>query len=226
MKNAIEPRNIAPDTDMNVGSFTSEATTVKYMDNISYQVNFSGSASGTLDVEVSNDGENYAPLGLDISTAGGSPQFIDVNQTGAAKIRLTFESDTPGAQTITTRADVSSNLASKYFLIGDADNVHKYALWFKVGGTGTAPSVSGYTNEEVDITANNTADQVATALTAVITALTGFDATALGHVVTVVNTDIGSVELAHDGASNATGFTFAQSLGDGTMDVFVAAKGI
>lgn len=89
-KKVIEPINVLKDGDMSLASLTSASSTVKYMDNVSYQVSWTGAPVGVIDVELSNDGSNWSPLNLAISTAGGSPQFIDVNQTGAAMVRLTY----------------------------------------------------------------------------------------------------------------------------------------
>jgi hypothetical protein len=60
------------------------------MDNVSYQAVYTGTAAGTFDVEVSHDGVNWSALGLLIPLSLGSPQFIDINQTGAAHIRFTY----------------------------------------------------------------------------------------------------------------------------------------
>lgn len=89
-KKVIEPSIVLKNGDMSQASLVSSPTVVKYMDNVSYQAVYSGTATGTFDVEVSHDGVSYSPLGLLVSLAGGSPQFIDVNQTGAAYIRFTY----------------------------------------------------------------------------------------------------------------------------------------
>lgn len=89
-KKVIEPINVLKDGNMFLPSLVSAPSVVKYMDNISYQAVFVGTATGTFDVEVSHDGVNYSPLGLLIPLSAGSPQFIDVNQTGAAYVRFTY----------------------------------------------------------------------------------------------------------------------------------------
>jgi len=88
-KKVIEPISVITNGSMGA-SLTSSASTVKFMDNVSYQAVFTGSPVGSFDVQVSNDGTNWAALGLNISTANGSPQFVDVNQTGAAMIRFIY----------------------------------------------------------------------------------------------------------------------------------------
>lgn len=76
--------------NMFLASLVSSPTSVKYMDNVSYQAVYVGTAAGTFDVEVSHDGVNWSPLGLAVPLSGGSPQFIDVNQTGAAYTRFVY----------------------------------------------------------------------------------------------------------------------------------------
>lgn len=89
-KKVIEPSRVLVNGDMSQATLVSSPSVVKYMDNISYQAVYSGTATGTFDVEVSHDGVNWSPLNLLVSLAGGSPQFIDINQTGAAQIRFTY----------------------------------------------------------------------------------------------------------------------------------------
>ena len=89
-KKVIEPSRVLTNGNMASATLTSSPSVVKYMDNVSYQAVYTGTAAGTFDVEVSHDGVNYSPLGLAVAVSGGSPQFIDVNQTGAAYIRFTY----------------------------------------------------------------------------------------------------------------------------------------
>lgn len=98
-KKVIEPSLVLKNGDLSQATLVSSSTVVKYMDNVSYQAVYSGTATGTFDVEVSHDGVNYSPLGLAVPLAGGSPQFIDINQTGAAHIRFTYKR-TAGTGTI------------------------------------------------------------------------------------------------------------------------------
>lgn len=89
-KKVIEPSRVLVNGDMFQPSLVSSPTVVKYMDNVSYQAVYSGTAAGTFDVEVSHDGVNWSPLGLAVPLSGGSPQFIDINQTGAAQVRFVY----------------------------------------------------------------------------------------------------------------------------------------
>jgi hypothetical protein len=107
-------------------------------------------------------------------------------------------------QNITCVADVTNSLNNKYFLFKDAAGAKHYA-WFNTGaGVDPAPA-GGWTGHEVTITTNDTASSVATDLAAILTAVTGFDATASGAVVTLTHTVIGYAEPAYD---FNTGFAF------------------
>ena len=98
--------------------------------------------------------------------------------------------DIAQVQSITCVADVTSSLQNKYFLFHDAAGAKRYA-WFNVAtlGVDTAP-LGGWTVHAVAISANDTASAVATALAAVLTAVTGFDAAVSGYTVTFTHTSI------------------------------------
>lgn len=116
-------------------------------------------------------------------------------------------SSTVGVQTIQPVADVAGSLAGTYFLL-QSQSGNKYAMWFKVSGSGSAPVVPGYTASEVDIATGNSAAVVGGALAAAIAALnSGNDFTTSGTTtITVTNKTAGSFTLASD---VSTGFTFA-----------------
>lgn len=119
---------------------------------------------------------------------------------------------------VVTVADSSSSLNNKYFLINaintDATvNVGyktvQYYVWMNVGSAGSDPSVSGATGVEVTFAADASAPTVATAVKNKLDATTGFSASVgVGagndNIVTVTNTNRGSVTDASD---NNTGFT-------------------
>lgn len=109
-------------------------------------------------------------------------------------------------QKITCVADVSSSLNNKYFVIYEGSN--KWLVWYNVGGTGVAPSVTGYTAAPVAISANADASTVATATELVIEALTGLNSTVSGAEITVTATNYGYSIPAHDSQAAKTGFAF------------------
>lgn len=111
-------------------------------------------------------------------------------------------------QKITCLADVSSSLNNKYFLIYDETGERMY-VWFNVGAAGVDPALAGYTEIEVAIAVNATAQQVAAALQAALDAKTEFVATVSGKVVEVTNAAIGYATQAHDADIEASRTLFA-----------------
>lgn len=95
-KKVITPNTpVIANGDMS-GNLTATPTTIQFMDNVCYQCNFTGSPVGVFNVQVSNDGVNWAtivppaPNAAGFPTSAGSPVIIDVNQTSAAKSRLVY----------------------------------------------------------------------------------------------------------------------------------------
>ena len=133
-------------------------------------------------------------------------------------VSATFGEDIMQSENITCVADVSSSLNNKYFNFYTPGGVHHY-VWFNVAAAGTDPAVSGATANVVALSANATAAAVATASAAVMTAITGFDCTADGAVLTLVGTVAGYAKASHEGAA-ASGFTFEVNYyGDTALDL-------
>ena len=131
---------------------------------------------------------------------------------------VTFGEDVLQSENITCVADVASSLNSKYFLFYTPGGVKHYA-WYDVNSAGTDPAVSGGTAHEINLGVADSAAAVATATAAVLTAVTGFDCTADGAVLTLVGTVAGYAKPAHDGAA-ACGFTFeVNNYGDTAVDL-------
>ena len=108
---------------------------------------------------------------------------------------VTIGKDTPQVQTITCIP--GTTLSAKYFLFHDATGAKHYA-WFDTGASVDPAPAGGWTAHEVTITAADSATAVATALAAVLTAITGFDAVASGSVVTLTHTAPGYAQPARD----------------------------
>lgn len=130
---------------------------------------------------------------------------LTVDNIKLEPMKVTFGEDVMQSENITCVADSSSSLNNKYFIFYTPGGTKHYA-WLDTG-TGVDPAVSGGTGHQVTISANATAAAVATALAAVLTAISGFDATADGAVVNLVGTSAGYAKPAHEGAA-ATGFSF------------------
>jgi hypothetical protein len=111
--------------------------------------------------------------------------------------------------------DVSGSLGAKYFLFMDAAGAKHYA-WLDTGSSVDPAPAGGWTGHAVVISSNATASAVATALAAVLTAVTGFDATASGYVVTLTHTAAGYAQPAYD-ANSGFGFKVL-TLGSSEVD--------
>lgn len=110
-------------------------------------------------------------------------------------------------QTITCAPDVSGSHAGDYLKLFTAKNATEWNFWFKVSGSGSAPSASG-TEVEIDILTNATAATIATALGAAIEATVGFKCNVTGDQVEVICTQPGAATAAVT-VSGLTGFTYA-----------------
>lgn len=94
--NVLRPHIVLAAGDMS-GDLETPLSHISYMDNVCYHCNFDNTGDGVLNLQVSNDGVNWATVippapnaaGFDLLTYG-SPIVIDLNQTSAAYSRLIF----------------------------------------------------------------------------------------------------------------------------------------
>lgn len=105
--------------------------------------------------------------------------------------------------TIQAVADVTSSLNSKYFLFNTPTK--NFAFYFDVDSNGVAPAITNRTVLAVAISENDTANDNAAALQAVMDAQAEITATVLTDTVTATNATTGEVD---DPVDNGTGFTF------------------
>lgn len=119
---------------------------------------------------------------------------------------------------ITTVADSSGHLSGRSFFINaiEADSttdvgfkIVEYYVWMDVDNGSSDPSHSGKTGVEVNISANDTANTVATAVKNALDALSNFSASVSTNEVTVTNANRGSVVDASEPSSGNTGFTIS-----------------
>ncbi|HEY9705631.1 MAG TPA: hypothetical protein V6C58_24545 [Allocoleopsis sp.] len=103
--------------------------------------------------------------------------------------------DTAQVETITCVP--GTTLGGKYFVFHDSAGAKRYA-WFNTGASVDPAPAGGWTGHEVAILVGDTASQIATKLTAVLTAVSGFDATSSGSVVTLTHTAVGFSQPARD----------------------------
>ena len=133
-------------------------------------------------------------------------------------MEVTFGEDMMQSENITCIADVAASLNSQYFVFYSAAGVRHYA-WYNVGGTGTDPSLAGATANAVAISSGASAAAVASATQAVLDAISGFDCSVDGAVLTLVRTSPGYAKPSHDGAAD-TGFSFEVNFyGDTAVDL-------
>lgn len=125
------------------------------------------------------------------SAASSSPQYV--NSLNPSSVPQITDITVGAGSTIT---------GGQYFLINSSANARQYIVWFKVGGTGTIPTVPN-TNDsiEVDVLSSDSATTVATKLAnAFNTApLRDFSAVAGVGTVTVTNTSSGTSNPASNG---------------------------
>lgn len=148
---------------------------------------------------------NKTIFGLMIPKIGGD---VEVTHTAAE------------VTTITAVADVAGSLDNTYFefdVLLDDGTIKKYFCWFDVDAAGGAPTPApvcygtARTAVEVDISSDDSAITVATAIVAKIDALDDIAAAETTYPeFTITNDNNGAVDDTHDGAG-ATGFTFVTS---------------
>ena len=130
--------------------------------------------------------------------------------------------------TITCRPDEAGSKQSKYFFINAIETdttvnvgykVVEYYVWYDVSSGGSDPSLSGKTGIEVDISTDDAAPAVATAVRNALHAIANFTASVDSNVVTVTNVNRGSVTNASDFNSLDTIATTTEGTGQLTGNV-------
>lgn len=133
-------------------------------------------------------------------------------------MQVTFGEDINQSENITCVADVSASLNNKYFVFYTPAGAKQYA-WFNVASGGTDPALAGATGHAVAIASGASASAVASAAQAVLDAISGFDCSVDGAVLTLVRTVKGYAKPSHDGAA-ATGFSLEVNFyGDEAVDL-------
>lgn len=98
-------------------SITSEPLDIRYQDNISLQFHYTGTPTGTFDIQVSNDynkqdpsgtqnsAGNWVSLGVSMTNPAGAAgdDFYDLNQMSAMWLRVVY-TRTSGTGTLTVTA--------------------------------------------------------------------------------------------------------------------------
>lgn len=117
------------------------------------------------------------------------------------------------ASDFTAVADIAGSLAGTYFTAHAALDAYCVAVWYKVSGTGTAPTVSGCTNVEVDISTGDAAATVASSSrTALNTAPYTTYFTITGATTHIILTNVAN-GAATDGSVGTSGFSVSKTQG-------------
>ncbi len=218
------------------GSFQFQTGDGKTAGGYVFQVGASNSAStaGGYSLTAGNNAGAGAGGSISLTSGTGTPNgSISLNGTTHLNGIVTFqnssqsvdESDTilanssykkitpnilPQINDNTTVADVAGSLASTFFHHSTA--VDLFYIWYKVSGVGTDPAPPGEVGIEVDIIIGASANDVATATRAAMTAgaLGEFTISGATNHVIITNSLSGPTGVDYDGTA-ATGFTFNET---------------
>jgi hypothetical protein len=114
-------------------------------------------------------------------------------------------------QVQTIKTQPGTLLGGKYFLFHDSAGAKRYA-WLDTGSSVDPAPAGGWSGHVVAVLVGDTATQIATKIAAVLTAVSGFDATSSGDVITLTATAVGYAQPARDSVgASATNFAFKVS---------------
>lgn len=153
---------------------------------------------------------NNATVTVTNDTTGTAADIVDIDIVGTGFSLSTVTQGTAGVAEITDiTCTVPTGLGSKYFVIRSGGNAAAYWVWFNETGTDIAPvPTGGGILVEVDVSAAVTADDVATAVSTALNAISGtpFSASATTNVVTCTNSVVG---VTADASPGNSGFTIS-----------------
>lgn len=127
---------------------------------------------------------------------------------------------------ITTVADVAGSLNSTFFNVYSALNAVAYYVWYNINSAGVDPAIVGKTGVMVAAATGATANTIATATRAALTAIPAFVITGATNHVIITNADSGATTNATDGTA-ATGFSIsitAQGVTANPANVFLSVN--
>lgn len=192
----------------------------------------SGTATGTLKLQVSNDAvkadnlfsnqvfTNWSDLGSSVSITTNGITLVAQQELCYRAMRVIYTNSFLQVATVVAVPDVAGSLQSKYFYA--SSKTANYYFWINVSGGGTDPVIAGKTGIEVDIATNDTAATIGAAIRA---AAAGKGWTVTGATATAILTDSvgGAVPLASD--AGATGFTITNTVPTGSVSVNLMSFG-
>lgn len=167
------------------------------------------SVPGTSQLDITN--VNFGYTSNPTAATSGFTLMITVSGKGQ---RATQET-----RTIVTVADVSGNLAGKYFTINDINTGNNYYVWYKVSGSGSDPLVANASGILVNLITNDSATTVATKTNTVLqTVSTIFTSSVLSSTLTIINFKYG---YSIDSTAGTSGFAVTTTL-QGALEVLLA----
>lgn len=99
-KKVLTPYHVVSAGDLSA-SFNSAATNLQYVDRVSYDMNWTGSAVGTIYVQGTTNGTNWANLDINAVVLNNATDLAvaDIQTTGLVQVRLAY-TRTSGTGTI------------------------------------------------------------------------------------------------------------------------------
>lgn len=163
-------------------------------------------------ITITSNAEGYTTVNT-TNTAG----FTVASVTGGVGQKLAQVTGT-----FATVADVSNNLASKYFTVNTAFDQTSYYIWYKVSSFGTDPLIANKIGIQVDINTNDSANTVASKTAAQLNALSDIFVASnpSSNVLIVSPTSYGPAAIPTVGTS---GFSLT-STSDGFLQVLLSNK--
>lgn len=146
-------------------------------------------------------GTGYNYIGPTTGTGGGGAGF---GPGGAGGYRYTNQ-----IESLNFVGRTASVLGGKYLYLNSANDQFKYYLWFNVGGSSTNPNISGRTGIVVNLSAGDSAVEVAAKTAAALDVKSDFIATVSDTLVTVTRQQVGEVTQSVD-VNSGVGITLVK----------------
>lgn len=229
-KNVLLPYELFDDADMS-GDLTSAVTTIQWLDNICFQLVWTGNPTGTFDLQGSvnynaNTGVGTwtsVTLSPAIAAAGTADNaLLDLNQLSFPFVRIVYTTTGIEDGSITTVADVAGSLNSKYFLLDGADGDNWY-IWFNINAAGVDPAIPSRTGVVVAAATGASANTLGGLLRTALASVTSIENIAGANAVATFDQTVAGAGALVDGAA-PTGFTFDYDSVTGSLDGFIGGK--
>lgn len=142
-------------------------------------------------------------LNLNIISVSGDQGIRGGDTITIAGVTYTYDGGIPEITEVTVTSSSTISAAS-YFTINSAHDLIEYYVWYEVGLAGSDPALLGKQPIKVEVGAAEAASSVAQKTAQAINAVSAFEASASGDVVTVTNFDGGDTT---DATAATSGFS-------------------